>query len=369
MIWILYLITNLQYTMNNQPIVTNRIEYIDALRGFTMLLVVYSHLLIFGYGSLFLESSISFQGVIARFFMHLFFFISGFVFYKKKYIITVSTLFSFLKIKFISLIIPPIILGGVYVLLFEYSLYPLLLRETKGGYWFTISLFQFIIFYTVLNTLLQKLHITEKRKQILLIIATLGIYVLSTPSFSIQRLNINSEFAQLLGMIQWRFYPFFIAGILARKFYSRFQALLNNSYITGVIIILFFCFVLSESLIPNIAEGSNYHLFFLLSGGSGLILVFSYFYKYQSQFSKQTILGRFLQYIGKNTLEIYLLHYFFLPRNLHFIGDYFILNPSPVLELFISMLIVFMVIGVCLILSSVIQISDKLGCILFGKRI
>lgn len=42
-------LANTVKAVNNQAIKPNRIEYIDAMRGFTMLLVVYSHVILFGY--------------------------------------------------------------------------------------------------------------------------------------------------------------------------------------------------------------------------------------------------------------------------------------------------------------------------------
>ena len=59
---------------------TKRIEWIDALRGFTMLFVVYYHLEVCG---LFIDSPAhGLNGFFRTFRMPLFFFISGFVAYK-----------------------------------------------------------------------------------------------------------------------------------------------------------------------------------------------------------------------------------------------------------------------------------------------
>lgn len=71
-------------------ILTKRLAYIDAMRGFTMILVVFSHVQYFGYGE-FIQSVYNFvwggscliyRDLITLFFMPLFFFISGFVLYK-----------------------------------------------------------------------------------------------------------------------------------------------------------------------------------------------------------------------------------------------------------------------------------------------
>ena len=61
---------------------THRIEYIDALRGFTMLLVVYGHILVHCFDFDFTTEP-SFNSIISLIRMPIFFFISGFIMYKK----------------------------------------------------------------------------------------------------------------------------------------------------------------------------------------------------------------------------------------------------------------------------------------------
>ena len=61
---------------------TQRIGYIDALRGFTMLLVVFSHIETFCYDIPFNESILS--SLFITFRMPMFFFISGYIAYKKE---------------------------------------------------------------------------------------------------------------------------------------------------------------------------------------------------------------------------------------------------------------------------------------------
>lgn len=87
----------------NTVMATKRIEYIDAMRGFTMLLVVYSHVLVFSYDNLIVYNlhngglslnggvnPLTFNSLFVLFRMPLFFFISGFILYKKDYIWNIS---------------------------------------------------------------------------------------------------------------------------------------------------------------------------------------------------------------------------------------------------------------------------------------
>ena len=62
-----------------------RIEYIDAMRGFTMVLVVLTHVSSFGLG-MYGSDTFSYSKIFAEFRMPLFFFVSGFVLYKSNFI-------------------------------------------------------------------------------------------------------------------------------------------------------------------------------------------------------------------------------------------------------------------------------------------
>lgn len=100
----------------------------------------------------------------------------------------------------------------------------------------------------------------------------------------------------------------------------------------------------------------------------GLIIVYATFKKYQYSFSKKTLVGNSLQYIGKHTLDIYLLHYFFIP-DLSPFRDYIFSSSNIVFELFFGVGVALMVIAVCLVVSKVIRTSDLLGHYLFGAKI
>lgn len=60
---------------SEQMITEGRIEYIDCMRGFAMLLVVYCHVVYHGFGIDYTPVT----RIIVRFYMPLFFFISGFM--------------------------------------------------------------------------------------------------------------------------------------------------------------------------------------------------------------------------------------------------------------------------------------------------
>ena len=96
---------------------TKRIEYIDALRGFTMILVVFAHVETF---VLKIEpNSTLISELFLSFRMPLFFFISGFISFKKNAIWDKEFLFENLFKKAKIQLIPTFFFGLLYTYLFS----------------------------------------------------------------------------------------------------------------------------------------------------------------------------------------------------------------------------------------------------------
>ncbi|MBR2067804.1 MAG: acyltransferase family protein [Solobacterium sp.] len=170
---------------------------------------------------------------------------------------------------------------------------------------------------------------------------------------------------ELLGCVQWRYFFFFLFGTLARKYFDKFKTVLNSSLFMALTIVAFFAMVLFNDTIDLMFVHWIY-ISFVLYGLLGVILIFAFFYKNENSFKKEKQIGRILQYVGRRTLDIYLLHFFFLPRHLDFLGSIFLRYNNPVVEFFVSLLLAIMVIGICLVISNVIRLSPMLGKILFG---
>ena len=122
---------------------TNRIEYIDALRGFTMILVIYYHIASFCMG----DGNMGYNDVIERFRMPTFFFISGWVFYKTNRIWDFRTVNNILNKKFMVQIIPFLFFFLLYLYVFDYFDITSF-GSDKKGYWFTFVLFEYFVLYS-----------------------------------------------------------------------------------------------------------------------------------------------------------------------------------------------------------------------------
>ena len=99
-----------------------------------------------------------------------------------------------------------------------------------------------------------------------------------------------------------------------------------------------------------------------------MLLCMLFFRRYQASFTKETRLGRTLQYIGTRTLDIYLLHYIFLPR-IPAVGVWLNENrPDFVTGTALCVALALLVIAFCLITSSLLRISPLFQEHLFGVK-
>lgn len=337
-----------------------RIEYIDSLRGFTMLLVVFSHVIVFGYHGL---TGFSLNDIFVLFRMPLFFFISGFILYKPTNL-TDLNLLNFFKKKFMVQIIPTLFFFLLYCFLFNLNINEGLFSSSKNGYWFTITLFEFFIFYILILKIKRAFRFFRLHDTFVYFTSIIFVFVFLLIYFrgwiKVERIDV------LVGFIYLKYFPYFILGILLRKNFVKFEQIIDNSPVTSFLIFIFVftaIFTLKFAL-PSIVE------FFIsyISGVTGLIIVFLFFRKYQAYVSSKSRLGRLFQYIGRRTLDIYLLHYFFLPRNLSFIGDFFSSTSNFILEFFITFIISVCIVLISLIISNILRLSPLYEHYLFGAK-
>ena len=136
----------------NTQVPKKRIEYIDALRGLTMILVVFSHVEMTTFG---FSTPTSINSVFMSFRMPLFFWVSGFIAYKSSTQWNWQTWWQMSKKKILIQLIPTFVFGLIYAYTYYGSdTQGFISHNGKLGYWFTIALLEiFLIVYTV-NTCL-----------------------------------------------------------------------------------------------------------------------------------------------------------------------------------------------------------------------
>lgn len=114
-----------------------RIEYIDAMRGLAMLMVVVAHICIGSFGNHPIFDTYINQAMQ----LPLFFLISGFFapgMLKKP-------MTKIVMDKFVYLVVPALVMLGLWCLLSDRNFISALYASMKYGYWFTLVLFIFIL--------------------------------------------------------------------------------------------------------------------------------------------------------------------------------------------------------------------------------
>ena len=146
-----------------------RVDYIDALKGFLILSVVMCHVAGFCIGIQ--DEHSSFLPILFEFRNPTFFFISGYFAYKIDAVWNGSYCYNIIKKKFVSIAWPTILFLAVLLYVHpSYKGHTFLHGNLKDlwFHWFTLSLFVFFVFYSIIELLLRSLKknynsISEKR--------------------------------------------------------------------------------------------------------------------------------------------------------------------------------------------------------------
>lgn len=328
-----------------------RIAYIDAMRGFTMILVVYSHICHFCLG----DSLLGYNATFFLFRLPCFFFISGWLFepvchhpfrqmVRKKFMVQIVPTFIFLLL----LAPPPEFFHQLGAL--------------KGGYWFTFVLFEFFILYMVIVRLGRMWSLW-----LALVIALASFcYARYYNGIQSSAVGVQAWVVNMLGFLSvvlWRFFLFFYIGAWVRRHFDAFIHWTSKPAVIIMIVALF-------SIIASTPHLDNmwFELFrFYVGGVSGMWMVFICF-RLLASWLQRLHLSRPLQYVGTRTLDIYLLHYFFLPRFLMAYADQLKALDSQFVEFLVIMGVSLIVLGLSLLASYVIRLSPFLGHYLFGVK-
>lgn len=331
-----------------------RIEYIDALRGFTIFLVVLNHVAL---TCLNVDLSLpSFHKFFFQVRMPMFFLISGFVLYKNDVVWNTTQIVYFFKKKIPVQLISPLIFFMVYMFVTKIDFIDGIFNDAKYGYWFTFVLF----IYFVINALVRYCFRGRLADYVLLFI---GVCLLPAnwPPL-LDYLPVPKDIICFFSFPHWHFFFYFVLGNLLKKYYNQVQVLLDGRWLLPLCIFFYFIVNGFKSAIPV-----NKLVLGTLLSISGLVILFSFFYKNQRVFSKVTRLGKVMQYVGRRTLDIYLIHYFLLPVNLTFV-TVFKDHPMPILEFVASSIIAIIIIAACLLVSNIIRLSPFLAHWLFGAK-
>ena len=348
-----------------------RLEWLDAMRGFTMILVVAYHVAEFGFvESEKISASLPF---LVLFRMPLFFFVSGFLAYKASWEWTPQSFLLLTWKKLKVQVLPALVFLCVFLVVkgklpFADGFMKCMHSPTKGGYWFTWVLLQmFLIYYTV-SALSQRFgkkveHLFIAALWLVSVLACLTLYLpKELGDWYESDWMMYSSFYETLKFLQ-----FFLLGNLVHRYWEGTQRLFEARWFFPVLAVLsFLC--CADLFKWHLLRGEWTNLPHTLAMYTLMFIVVMCFRHYAAHLTRQTLVGRSLQYIGTRTLDIYLLHFILMPK-IPSMGKWLNAHqPNFLVDVVLSVSIAMVVIAFCLLVSNVLRVSPVLKEYLFGRK-
>lgn len=319
-----------------------RINFVDRLKGFTMLVVIIGHISFFTF-----KEDHSLVSLIAGSFqMPVFMFLSGFV-------IPSPPSFKKTVVKWCCFLCPFLFVGSLFRYFFYGEVHELFFNNIKSGYWYLYTLACFYFFL-----LLFRYFSRNQGKGALLIDVILALSVFSGILF-LRKVFENTAIGGLLSTDQlFSYWPWFIGGYIARK-YNFIEVLGKKPWIYSLSLVLYLIFAALYC--------SGHYGFFMLSA---LFAIPTFVFVFLSRENKTSRVEKYLELVGKKSLDIYIFHFFFTSMtDLSFLGSWFASTRNLFLEFLVSMILAIVIACCCIIIGNVLKLSPLFRDVVYGDFI
>lgn len=347
----------------------NRLHHFDMLKGIAIFLVVVGHVLTMCIRDI--DSAVLFK-FVEKIHMPIFFFISGYFTFKlgKDGKVIKPNLLSRAK----QLLIPFVVVSALWIYYFPSSGLQspfvstwkgLYFNIGKNGYWFTLCLFEIILIYWIITPLLtHSRKVLNKLVLIFLLWVVVGLSVFIMPS----------DISSLIGLpLIFEFFPIFMLGAIAGSERECFDKITHsNTWITlslllGSVLMYLVCWPWEANLSDNMVILAKQLLYICV-----IVVAIAVVKPWgESAFGVDkpngTFMARLWEYLGKQSLAIYLLHYFFLFPMSIFRQPLIEMNLNLVPTLIVAVFFASIIIAVALCVNHIISKSKLLALLLTGK--
>ena len=294
---------------------SKRLDFYDVIKGVAIFMVVMGHIITMCIRDI--DSAFIFK-IIGQSHIPLFFFVSGFFTYKALKDPQGNIAEEFLqpalfkRIK--QLLVPTIAVGALWLWYFPHSglqspldstVSGMLLSPWKNGYWFPLVLFLVFVIYYVFSILAGVLR------------PTVNIITTAVLVWVLLKVGANALDEKLCDLFSLRlvaqFYPIFMVGVFARRHESLFYKAVENGYVqtvailTGAVAFYVSAYYWEFPYIPEDALMLISLVYYTCLSLVAVALAKKFTEAYTESHIKNVI-----TLLGRKSLEIYLLHYFFL---------------------------------------------------------
>ena len=345
---------------------TARLSYLDFLKGLAIFLVVMGHVLTICIRQI--DSALLFK-IIGQVHMPIFFFISGY-FTGKTDAVTGKFLFPHIWKRFTQLVVPMILVSTLWIYYYPYSGLCSPFDSTwsglwtdlwKNGYWFPLTLFAICVIYAAAVPLFN--FFNQRLVAIISIIIAISA-ALNTMVSLLPESVVNAASMPFVAM----FFPIFILGVLCRIFphlYTR--ATESSGWFTTALVVTFIVgyYILYPWDFPELPEWIRYYCQVLIH--PFVVIIAVHIAKRISVKTEGNRLYGLWCYLGRKSLAIYLLHYFFLFPMGVFRAPLREMNLDIVPTLFLSAICAAIITAVTLGVNYIIGHSPLLSRLLTGS--
>ena len=291
-----------------------RIHHFDMLKGVAIFLVVMGHVLAFCVREI---DRASIFKVLEQIHMPLFFFVSGWFTYKLND--RGQMILPKIMSRAIRLMLPMVVVSSIWVLYFPHSGIETPFASTfeelwtsayKNGYWFTLVLFEIILLYGLIRPILNRCK-QWWTSALVVVIVFIAMYLLN---------GISGRVGEYMSLdMVTAFAPVFLVGLLARRYREGFEWLADSSAAQTVSLLMSGAAIYVCSWPWEFGIESSQRMIVQAIGHPFLVLVAYRLFRdwgvaaFAPEASLLTTrIARMWEYLGTQSLGIYLLHYFFL---------------------------------------------------------
>ncbi|MBQ0075449.1 MAG: acyltransferase [Prevotella sp.] len=325
----------------------NRIVYLDRIKGFAILLMVLAHVYMLP-----LQMGDSFVfNIIGSFHMYLFMFISGFVAFIPASKFNGGGIFGKWKKRFFGYICPAMMVGWMFAL-FGFIILDKDVNFSSfiGGAWYLkcMAIFCCIQFITI-----KLKHVWQ---ELLVCAVCYGLFMFGWK---------HNDFLNQLMVLEHCtcFFPFYVLGYYARR-YDILEYIKDKNWIYTIAIIGYLCLFfgnIENHLLMNICDR-------FIRPTLAIIAIVYLFMQREGQNSK---VEKWLSNIGKQTLDIYIYHGFFilgtLQLNLQYLKDWTVSTNNHVLCLIIATIVSVLLAYISIFIGKFVRTSDIVRKLVYGQ--
>lgn len=322
---------------------TQRISYFDKMKGLAIILVVIGHVMHFSFG---FETS---QPVRFLYFhMPVFFYISGYFAYKET--LSIKELCNRLLKRGMTLLFPYIVFLTLWCVFSGYADIQGIIFRGGGRYWFLYTLFAISSFFLIYEYLVGRI----KRTWVYVMLWIIPYLILIAFKIYLNKVGGGDLREIITGFVNY--YRYYLIGYMCRKYMSLNKQLFCNDIVAAMGFIAFF---LNWYFF-------EYHNMLLIFGGNiGAVIVVQRFFQMVGK--GDSVAGKALSFIGKQSLAIYVIHYFLIPDVSASMHDFLDCPNSFIWQLTFAFMLSMPIIAASMFVGKLIETNRILNFVCFGK--